>query len=85
MIMGYLKIAKMKKWTWLIVFAAIVVGCETNRDTFEDFVREGETIYVTIEKFGSALPPSQIPKPLTFKNKLYHPFILNDVPQPFYC
>lgn len=40
------KIPKMKKWAWLIIFSAIVVGCETNRETFEDFVREGETIYV---------------------------------------
>src|SRR5690606_19395414 len=23
-----------------------LIGCETNRDTFEDFVREGETIYI---------------------------------------
>jgi hypothetical protein len=46
MMMMNFKIPKMKKWAWLIIFSAIVVGCETNRETFEDFVREGETIYV---------------------------------------
>lgn len=46
MIMGNVKIPTVKEWAWLIVFAAILIGCETNRDTFEDFVREGEAIYI---------------------------------------
>jgi hypothetical protein len=46
MIMGNVKTTKVRAWVWLIVFSTIIIGCETNRDTFEDFVREGETIYV---------------------------------------
>lgn len=46
MIMEDFKIPKMIKCACMVVLSAIVMGCETNRDTFEDFVREGETIYV---------------------------------------
>jgi hypothetical protein len=46
MIMGNFRTPKMIKWAGLIVFSAILFACETNRDTFEDFVKNGEAIYV---------------------------------------
>ena len=37
---------KIGKWIYLVVFSVIIIACETNRETFEEFVKDGETIYI---------------------------------------
>lgn len=46
MIMENFRTLKTIKWAGLVAFSAIVFACETNRDTFEDFIKDGEAIYV---------------------------------------
>jgi hypothetical protein len=35
-----------RNWMYFAVFSLMVLGCETTKDTYEEFVRDGETIYV---------------------------------------
>ncbi|MDN5215547.1 DUF4998 domain-containing protein [Fulvivirgaceae bacterium BMA12] len=35
-----------KKWMHFIVFSIIIVACETTEETFEEFTKNGETIYI---------------------------------------
>ncbi|MEX2592536.1 MAG: DUF4998 domain-containing protein [Anditalea sp.] len=37
---------KIGKWIYLAVFSVLIIACETNRETFEEFVKDGETIYI---------------------------------------
>src|SRR5690554_2319749 len=46
MIMKKQKIAISRTSLGLMALITIFLACETNRETFDDFVKEGETIYV---------------------------------------
>jgi len=36
----------MLKWLYFSVFSALVLSCGTNQETFEEFIRDGEIIYI---------------------------------------
>src|SRR5690606_5712479 len=45
-IMKKLKQSRMLKWLYFSVFSALVLSCGTNQETFEEFIRDGEIIYI---------------------------------------
>src|SRR5690554_3295255 len=38
--------SRILKWIYFSVFSVLVLSCGTNQETFEEFIRDGEIIYV---------------------------------------
>ena len=41
-----MKSYRIKKWLYVLVVPIIIAACETNRETFDEFVKNGETLYI---------------------------------------
>ena len=41
-----MKLNKKIKWLYLLILPIMILACETNRETYEEFFKDGETLYI---------------------------------------